>query len=97
MRDGSYGNKARGCGKDPPGLGQGPTAGSCEHGNEFQDSIKRGEFLDQVNDYKFFPEGLCSVEIVCIYSVRVQENVFCAPHFQYRRNNYCRIYRIVFL
>jgi hypothetical protein len=26
-------------------------AGSCEHGNEILDSIKGGEFLDQMSDY----------------------------------------------
>jgi hypothetical protein len=27
-------------------------AGSCEHGNEPSDSIKGGEFLDNVSDYQ---------------------------------------------
>jgi hypothetical protein len=28
-------------------------AGSCEHGNEHTDSIKGGEFLDQLSDFRF--------------------------------------------
>jgi hypothetical protein len=31
---------------DASGPGQGPVAGSCEHGNEASGSIKVGEFLD---------------------------------------------------
>jgi hypothetical protein len=31
---------------DASGSGQGPVAGSCEHGNESWSSIKGGEFLD---------------------------------------------------
>jgi hypothetical protein len=27
-------------------------AGCCEHGNEISDSIKGGEFLDQLSDYQ---------------------------------------------
>jgi len=34
------------CGLDSSGSGQGPVAGSCEHGNEPSDSIKGWEFLD---------------------------------------------------
>jgi hypothetical protein len=34
------------CGLDASDLGQGPVAGSCEHGNEHSCSIKVGEFLD---------------------------------------------------
>jgi hypothetical protein len=34
------------CGLDSSGSGQGPVAGSCEHGNEPSGSIKVGEFLD---------------------------------------------------
>jgi hypothetical protein len=32
------------CGLDTAGAGQGPTAGSCKHGNETSGSIKRREF-----------------------------------------------------
>jgi hypothetical protein len=35
-----------GCGLDSFGSGQGPVAGSCEHGDELSCSIKGGEFLD---------------------------------------------------
>lgn len=28
--------------------------GSCEHGIKLQDSIKVGEFLDELSDYKLF-------------------------------------------
>jgi hypothetical protein len=33
------------CGLDVSGLGQGPLAGSCEHGNEPVSSIKVGDLL----------------------------------------------------
>ena len=35
-------------GLDQAGLGQGQLAGTCEYGNEPSDSIKCGEFLDQL-------------------------------------------------
>jgi len=35
-----------GCGLDASGSGQGPVAGSCEHGHEPSVSVKGGEFLD---------------------------------------------------
>jgi hypothetical protein len=35
-----------GCGQDASGSGQGPVAGSCEHGKEPSRSITGGEFLD---------------------------------------------------
>jgi hypothetical protein len=35
----------RRCGLDSSGSGQGPVAGSCEHGNEPLGSIKGEEFL----------------------------------------------------
>jgi hypothetical protein len=31
---------------DSSGSGQGPVAGSCEHGNEISVSMKDGKFLD---------------------------------------------------
>jgi hypothetical protein len=34
------------CGLDASGSGQGPMAGSCEHGKVPLGYIKRGEFLD---------------------------------------------------
>jgi hypothetical protein len=34
------------CGLDSSDSGQGPVAGSCEHGNEPSGSIKGGKFLD---------------------------------------------------
>jgi hypothetical protein len=34
------------CGLDSSGSGEGPVAGSCEHGNEPSGSIKGGEFFD---------------------------------------------------
>jgi len=34
------------CGMNAFGSGQGPVAGSCEHGNESSDSIKGREFFD---------------------------------------------------
>jgi hypothetical protein len=34
------------CGLVSSGSGQGPMAGTCEHGNETSGSIKGGEFLD---------------------------------------------------
>jgi len=33
---------------DAYGSGQGPLAGTCEHGNEPSGSIQGGEFLDQL-------------------------------------------------
>jgi hypothetical protein len=37
---------SRRCGLDACGLGKGPVAGCCEHGNEPSDSIKGREFLE---------------------------------------------------
>jgi hypothetical protein len=37
---------------DLSGSGLGPVAGSFEHGNKPSDSIKGGEFLEQLNDYR---------------------------------------------
>ena len=37
-------------------------AGTCECGNELSDSIKRGEFLDQLQNQLASQEGLCSME-----------------------------------
>jgi hypothetical protein len=37
-------------GLNSSGLGKGPVAGSCEHGNEHLGFIKGREFLDQLND-----------------------------------------------
>jgi hypothetical protein len=34
------------CGLDSSGSGQGPVAGSCQHGNEHSRSIKGGVLLD---------------------------------------------------
>jgi hypothetical protein len=34
------------CGLDAWGSGQGPEAGSCQHGDESSSSIKGGQFLD---------------------------------------------------
>jgi hypothetical protein len=34
------------CGLNSSGRGEGPVAGSCEHGNEPSGSTKGGEFLD---------------------------------------------------
>jgi hypothetical protein len=36
---------------DTSGLGLGPVAGSCEHGNEISGSIKRGKLPDKLSDY----------------------------------------------
>lgn len=35
-----------GCRLNLPASGQGPVAGSCEHGNKFFGSIKHGNFFD---------------------------------------------------
>jgi hypothetical protein len=43
--NGSYGNRVGRCELDASGSGQGPMAGSCEHGNEPMGSIKGQEFL----------------------------------------------------
>jgi hypothetical protein len=39
------------CVLDSSGSGYGPLAGSCELSREHSDSIKGGEFLDQLWDY----------------------------------------------
>jgi hypothetical protein len=39
------------CGLDSSGLGQGPVAVYCYHGNESSDSIKGGEFVEELSDY----------------------------------------------
>jgi len=39
-------NRVGYCGLDSSGSGQGPAAGSCQHGNEPSGSIKGKEFLD---------------------------------------------------
>jgi hypothetical protein len=36
------------------GSGQGPVAGSCEHGNEPSDSIKCSKFFDYLSNYISF-------------------------------------------
>jgi hypothetical protein len=41
----------RKCGLVASGLGQGPVAGCCEHGNELSGSIKGGEFIDYLSDF----------------------------------------------
>jgi hypothetical protein len=38
------------CGLDSSGSGQGPVAGSCEHGNQLSGSIKFWEFLEWLTD-----------------------------------------------
>jgi len=38
------------CGLDTFGSGQGPVAGTSEHGNDPSGSIKGGEFLDLLGD-----------------------------------------------
>jgi hypothetical protein len=38
------------CGLDSSGSGLRPVAGSCKHDNEALQSIKDGEFLDQLSD-----------------------------------------------
>jgi hypothetical protein len=45
-------------------------AGSCEHGNEPQDFIKDGKFLDHLSDLSASREILCSVELVIDYNIR---------------------------
>jgi hypothetical protein len=40
------------CGLDSSGSGQGPVAGSFEHGNEPLVSTKGREFLDLLSDYQ---------------------------------------------
>jgi hypothetical protein len=45
-----FGSMVGRCGLDSSGSGQVPVAGSCEHCNESSDSIKGGEFLDQLTD-----------------------------------------------
>jgi hypothetical protein len=44
-------------GLDSSGSGQGPVAGSCEHGNEPSGFIKGREFLDQLRDYYLLRKG----------------------------------------
>jgi hypothetical protein len=53
-----------GCGVDSSGSGKRPVAGSCEHGNETSGSIRSGEFLDQLGDYKLVRKDSCSMETV---------------------------------
>jgi hypothetical protein len=38
----------------------GPRAGPCEHGNEPSVSLKGGEFLDQLSDYKLLKKDSAS-------------------------------------
>jgi hypothetical protein len=33
-------------------------AGSCGYGNKFSDSIKSGDFIDQLSDYQFLIKSL---------------------------------------
>jgi hypothetical protein len=40
------------CGLNPSSSGEGPVAGPYKHGNESLGSIKGGEFLDHMSDYK---------------------------------------------
>jgi hypothetical protein len=42
----AQGNRVEKCGLDSSGSEQGPTVGSCEHGNEPSGSVKGGEFLN---------------------------------------------------
>jgi hypothetical protein len=36
---------------------QGAVTGSCEHGSELSESIKKGEFLEQFSDYQIIKKG----------------------------------------
>jgi hypothetical protein len=47
---------------DSSGSGQGPVAGSCEHGNEPSRSINCGEFVDQLNACQLLKKD-CSMEL----------------------------------
>jgi hypothetical protein len=49
-------------GLDGAGSGKGKVAGTCEYGNELSGSVKRGEFLDQLQNQLASQEGLCSME-----------------------------------
>jgi hypothetical protein len=46
------------CGLDTSGSGQRSVAGCCEHGIEPSSSIKGGEFLDCLSDYKCLKKDL---------------------------------------
>jgi hypothetical protein len=37
---------------DSSSLGEGPVAGSCEHGKELSGSIKGGELFEYLSDYQ---------------------------------------------
>jgi len=41
---------------DSSSAGQGPPAGSCEHGNETSGPIKGWKFLNHLSDYKLLKE-----------------------------------------
>jgi hypothetical protein len=45
------------CKLESCGSGRSPVAGCCEHGNEHSSSIKGGEVLGQVSDYRFLKKG----------------------------------------
>jgi hypothetical protein len=39
------------CGLNSSGSGQGPVAGSCEHGNEPSGSVRGGETVNLLSDF----------------------------------------------
>jgi hypothetical protein len=39
-------------------------AGSCEQGNETSGSMKGGEYLHLLSDYRYLYEGLCFVKLL---------------------------------
>jgi hypothetical protein len=45
------------CGLDKCGSGQGPVLDCCECGNDPSDSIKGGEFHDELSDCSLLKEG----------------------------------------
>jgi hypothetical protein len=53
------------CGLDVSGLGKGPVAGFCKHGNEPSGSIKGGGFLHRVT-LRFSRRTLLSVGLVTL-------------------------------
>jgi hypothetical protein len=69
--------------------GQGPLAGSCEHGNEGSGSIKGDEFLYQLIDYQIFNKGsmyfsrLLSVTLV-EETLEIKHILFLYPYVEVR-------------
>jgi hypothetical protein len=49
--------KQDGCGMDSSGSRNWPVVGSCKNGNEASGSIKGGEFLGSLSDYKLLKKG----------------------------------------